>query len=110
MNPGERPRCPSVNGPTSFWPGLGQFDRSPHCGADPVDGGGRSAVDDQPPNVLRDWNEVLLCCPADDLGRSGIESATDETADKRHDFNKIHHAAGACLRNEPETDGPIDPL
>ncbi len=56
------------------------------------------------------WNEDLLCCPADDLRRSGIESATDETASERDDFNKIYHASGACLRNEPETDRPIDPL
>ena len=46
----------------------------------------------------------------DDVGRRGIESTADETADKGHNFNKIYHASGACLRNEPETDRPIDPL
>ena len=59
---------------------------------------------------LCERNEDLLRSCADHFGCSGIESATDETADKRHDFHKIYHAPGACLRNETETDGPIDPL
>jgi hypothetical protein len=59
---------------------------------------------------LRERNEDLLRCLADHLGRSGIESATDETAGERNDFDKIYHAPGACLCNEPETDGPIDQL
>lgn len=61
---------------------------------------------------LKLWerNEDLLRSCADHFGCSGIESATDETADKRHHFNKVHNAPGARLRDEPETDGPIDPL
>src|SRR5260370_5344847 len=96
--------------PEEFWARGRELRSASPLPGNPVDGRGRSAIDDQSPTVLRDWNEDLLCCPADDLRRSGIESATDETADERHDFDKIYHTPGACLRNEPETDGPIDPL
>jgi hypothetical protein len=52
-------------------------------------------------------NEDPLRCPADDLSCGGIESASNDTADKRNALNKVHHASGAGLRNQPKTDSLI---
>ena len=59
---------------------------------------------------LWERNEDPLRSCADHFGCSGIESATDKTADKWHNLNKIYHAPDARLCNGTETDHPIDPL
>jgi hypothetical protein len=52
-------------------------------------------------------NEDVLRCPADGLSCGGIESASDNTTDKRNALNQVHRASGASFRNEPKTDSLI---
>src|SRR5260370_11573239 len=79
----------SVRKWSKFGLGLVQCDRPLHCRTIP------STAEVDPRSMINrlrfcgNWKEDLLCCPADDLRRSGIESATDETASERDDFNKI---------------------
>jgi hypothetical protein len=55
--------------------------------------------------VLR--NEDPLRCPADDRSCGGIESASNDTPDKRNTLNKVHRASGASFRNQPKADSLI---
>jgi hypothetical protein len=60
--------------------------------------------------LSRHKNEHALRGLPDDFGRSGIESASHNTADYGNTFDKVHRSSRARFRNESETDSLVDPF